>query len=222
MVRSKKFIHSKSDVVKQLLFNLDVNTTLQQLIPVMEGTETLQTLEFVRGVKRSNMLNLGEKMYAVGKIKQVTLGPDKATALGVAREEPVNSFTRLYKDCMFYHSLAYARVNGERNNTICIYSRKNTPCFGQVLLFINHPQQSAIVKKMDISETFLMKQAGPPATRKLRPYHQDDLLGRYIKPISGFSGVTAVPVRNLLGIAVLLHGSDCDYVAIQPNTLERH
>ena len=119
------FTHSKSDVVKQLLFNVDVNITLQQLLPVMENTETPQTLDFPSGIGRSNMLPLGEQMYAVGKIQQVTLGPNEATALGVACEEPVNSFTRLNEDGMFYHSLAYHCVGGKINKTICVYCRKS-------------------------------------------------------------------------------------------------
>ena len=32
----KRFIHNKFDVVKQLLFNVDVNVTLQQLMPILE------------------------------------------------------------------------------------------------------------------------------------------------------------------------------------------
>ena len=67
-----------------------------------------------------------------------------------------------------------------------------------------------------------MNQAGPPTTHKLQVYHKHDLLDRFVKHVSGFSGFVAVPLRKLLGVAVLLKGSDCDYVAVQPNALEFH
>ena len=40
------------------------------------------------------MFHVGKQTYAVGRIQQVTMCPDEATALGVACEERVNGFTR--------------------------------------------------------------------------------------------------------------------------------
>lgn len=42
----KQFIHSRSDSVSQLSFNVDVNITLQQLYPVLKTTENSDTLDF--------------------------------------------------------------------------------------------------------------------------------------------------------------------------------
>ena len=92
---------------------MDANITLQQLLPVVEDTGIQQTLDFFCEIGHSNMLPLGEQVFALGKILQVTLCPDEATALGVACEEPVNDFTRIYKNGMFYHFLAYHHVSGK-------------------------------------------------------------------------------------------------------------
>ena len=59
------------------------------------------------------MYPLDEHMYAVGKLEQITLDPNEAAALGLSSDEAVNSFTRLYKDGVLYHSLAYTHSEGK-------------------------------------------------------------------------------------------------------------
>lgn len=45
----KPFIH-KSDVVRQLLFNIDVSITLQHIYPILRDTETHETLRYLLAV----------------------------------------------------------------------------------------------------------------------------------------------------------------------------
>lgn len=66
----KRFIHNRSDVVRQLLFNIDVGITLQHIYPVLTDTETPEMLNYLSAVGnttvRNNMHKLESHLYAVG------------------------------------------------------------------------------------------------------------------------------------------------------------
>ncbi len=163
----KQFIHNKSNVVRQLLFNVDVSITLQHLYPVLRETETHETLNFLSAVGhtevRHNMHELQPYVYAVGKHYPTVLAGNEADALGLEPGTVVEAFTRLYKDGVLYHSQAYSRSEGKRNNTICVYSEPHgyTVHFGHLKLFIGYPEQCALVVRVNTSDYSLMQRAGP-------------------------------------------------------------
>ena len=142
--------------------------------------------------------------------------------MGLAPGAVVKSFPRLLKDGITYHSLQYHFSEGKRNNTICSYCTGRRMCFGEIQLFVAHPQQCVLVRELETSSHSLIQRAGSPCQYELQVHQQFDFLNSYINPVSAHAGLVILPLKKLLGIAVLLHGVDCDYVAVQPNTLELH
>jgi len=60
--------------------------------------------------------------HAVGKCFLTALAGNEADALELEPGTTVEAFSRLYKNCVLYHSQAYSRSRGKRNNTICAFS----------------------------------------------------------------------------------------------------
>ena len=56
----------------------------------------------------------------------------------------------------------------------------------------------------------------------LRLYQDTDLLHAYIKPISGFGDLRAIPLKNLRSKTILIKGADSTYVVTLPNSFELH
>ena len=223
----KHFIHNKSDVVKQLLFNLDVNLTLQQLYPNLEKHESDQVLEFLSPCahvsRQHNMYYIANHMYAVGKLQSASLTTEQAFALGTGVGTKVELFTRLYAQGVLYHSTSYHRSEGKRNSTMCKFATSGGEhSFGQIHAFIAHPFQCALVWECTFCPITLMEQAGPPSRDTLQVHKDVDILNSFIKPFLGYTQLRAVPLQRLLGKAVFLSGTDCNYIAPQPNSWEHH
>ena len=93
----KNFIHNKSDVVMQLLFNIDVNLTLQQFHPVLLEQESAATRSFLSHVthttQRSNMTAISNHTYAVGNFQRFMLSQEQATALQLEQGVIAHSFS---------------------------------------------------------------------------------------------------------------------------------
>lgn len=223
----KQFIHNRSEVVSQLLFNIDVHITLQQLYPVLTTTENSETLDFLSGVSgtdihvRRNMMKVDDHVYAVGKLSLTVLTEDQACALGVERGAVAQTFLRLYKDGALYHSQAYSRSEGKRDSTVCHYQGDEGICFGRIHIFIAHPQLCALVQTLKVTSS-PMQQAGPPCRETLSIHRDVDILHQYIQPVSACDELRTVPLKSLTRKAVLLYGRECNYVAAQPNTYEKH
>ena len=168
------------------------------------------------------MHKIQEHVYAIGKRFPTVVAGNEAHALGLEGGTTVEAFTRLYKDGVLYHSQAYSRSEGKRNNTICVFQEGRSLCFGLLKLFIGHPNQCALVAQINTSGYSLMQQAGP-ACREVLQVHKDiDLLHYHIKPICGYGELRTVPLVKIIGKAVLVYGNDHEYVALQPNPYELH
>ena len=162
-------------------------------------------------------------MYSVGKIRSTTLNlRDDAGALGLEAGATVEAFTRLFKEGVLYHSTANSVSDGKRDNTMCAYHDRGRICYGQIVIFITHPEQCVVVRQCKVSSQTLMDKAGPPCREVLAVHKEVDLLHHHIKPIVGYEKPQAVQFHKLCGKAVILHGASCDYMASQPNNFEKH
>ena len=132
--------HNRSDVVTQLLFNIDVSVTLQHLYPVLRTSEAEETVKFLSPLSntpgRRCMIKLGEHLYIVGKPWSTIFQEDEATALGQEAEATVEVFTRLFKEGVLYHSKSFC-TEGKRDDTMCSYRHQGRICFGQIQQFLS-------------------------------------------------------------------------------------
>ena len=67
-----------------------------------------------------------------------------------------------------------------------------------------------------------MKMSGPPCKNMLKVHQDIDLLHSYIKPISGFGDLRAIPLKNLASKSVLIKSADSMYIVTLPNSFELH
>ena len=96
----KHLFHGKSDanIVKQLLFNVDVACTLQQVHTQLVECESEATLAYLHLTPRCrpNMVSIGSHTYILGQHKVITPTDDQLAALGTTGN--IEVFMRLYKD----------------------------------------------------------------------------------------------------------------------------
>ena len=96
----KYLFHSRSDFVDQLVFNMDVQQTLQLIQPILqeqESDETLKLLQYFGGdAPRRNMKQVGDSAYTVGKIEQKELTRIEKQVLRTSSGSSVQSCTRIF------------------------------------------------------------------------------------------------------------------------------
>jgi len=119
----KHLFHGKHHIIQQLLFNVDIDITLQLLFPRLLRTETDNTVAYLSQrkylVSRSNMKCISEHIYVVGICKKINLSSEQTSVLGL---RSARMFNRLYKDGVLYYARQFRNeYTGKRNDTICCY-----------------------------------------------------------------------------------------------------
>ena len=119
----KNMIHSRSDVVDQLVFFTEVEQTLQSFQSTLCTRENERTMEFLAQMSgdapRKNMQAVGDHTYIVGKVLEKTVDEDLARILEISRSATRPTFTRLFHNGTMYHSLGYHKGQCKRNSTVC-------------------------------------------------------------------------------------------------------
>lgn len=222
----KHLFHGKSDIVHQLLFNVDVCYTLQQVQGKLLESESGRALEYINSCSaRSNMISLGAHTYVVGKHHITHLTPDQSAVLGSS--ERVEVFYRLFKDGVLYYCTSY-NAQGKRDNTYCCYLDETSDalCLGQIELFIFSPKVVALVRQIKITRTTMLNMGGNPCRMELNIFRDADLLNSYITPIHKPSReecqLSPVTIGNIVSKAVIVSVSSNHYCIKQPNHFECH
>lgn len=224
----KHLFHGKHNITHQLLFNLDVSYTLQQVHGQLTQCESEKTLRFIDGVApRSNMTAIGNHAYIVGYHKIIKPTAEQSMALGSIPTVSVEAFWRLFKDGILYSSTTYAHgVSGKRDNTNCSYIDKSTGniSFGKIEIFTTTPKACALLRKLHPSHRTMLQRAGHPCRSILQTYQQVDLLNFHIIPLdkSIRSQLIAVDLDCIISKVVIVCVLGNLYCVIQPNTVEHH
>lgn len=95
----KCLFHGKRNITRQLLFNVDVCYTLQQVHAQLTQHETERVMNYISNlnyVTRSNMIEIGSHTYAIGQHK--LLKPTTEQSLALHRSTNLEIYARLYKD----------------------------------------------------------------------------------------------------------------------------
>jgi len=222
----KHLFHGKSNIIHQLLFNIDVCCTLQQVHSKLLQCESEETMKYLGHHLKSNMKFIGQHTYAIGQYRIAMLTAEQSSALGFTGS--VGIFSRMLMDGVLYHSTSYAKSEtAKRNNTYCQYmdEASNCLCFGQIELFTCCPRPHAFVRRLHPLDTSLSNLAGPPCRSILSQYQQVDLLSNYIIPVklpTHHDQLSAVAVENILSKVVMISGSERHYCIVQPNNVEYH
>lgn len=226
----KHLFHGKSNIIHQLLFNVDVTYTLQTVHEHLTECESEETLQYLcQSVHRRNMTWIVGHTYMVGQYKSTTPTTEQSNSLHYNGR--IQIFFRLFKDGVTFHSTSYPRAHqGKRNNTYCCFRQgpDSSTRFGQIELFTTTPTPCALLREMYPSDTSLLNQAGHPCRTSLSHYVEADLLSSYIVPINNRSPNTstspllAVPLIYIMSKLVVISVSDQHYCILQPNHMERH
>ncbi len=159
----KYLFHGKSDIVHQILFNVD---------------------------RRLNMTQIGHKMYIVGQSNLTVPNAEQRCALDISLDDltvRIQVFSRLLLDGIMYLSTSYPRASrNKRDDTICCYyeASSDSICCGQIELFTATPGRSALVRKLQPLEETLLAKGGHSCREELAIYQQVDLLSACIIPVA--------------------------------------
>lgn len=224
----KRMIHGNSDIVYQLLFNIDVAHTLHQVYANLLENDSQQTVSYIEQIShltpRSNMKSIGSNMYIVGKCKLIV---PTAEIAAIVDSNSVEVFGRLFKDGVIYYSRNYTSSKCvKRENTYCCYrdAENEALYFGQIETFVTSPSPHALIRQLTFLQTTLINKAGHPCRACLTPYQEVDLLNSFIVPVSLPSScqLELVSVEHIVSKIVMVCVFDNYYCIIQPNTIERH
>ena len=221
----KHLFHGKHDIFHQILFNIDVSHTLQQVrkrLLTCENENTVQYLNYLTNLTpRSNMIKVGMHSYIVGQRKVTSQTPEESSIFGCTE-----IFFRLLKDGVMYYSTRY-NPNGKRDNSHCCYhdNMDGSLQFGQIQVFTNSRIPCALVKKLHPLSPSIINKAGHPCRSVLSDYQQADLLNNYMFPVElpteNFP-LVAVPIHCIISKLVIISSSNACYCVKQPNSFERH
>ena len=223
----QNLFHGNSKIFKQLLHNIDVSHTLQLLNFKLKSHENINTVQFIdqlsHSLPRSNMTCISPHVYIIGKVKISRPTPEQCNALKC--DGLIETFTRLFKNGILYHAIAYSKsFGGRRNDTTCVFvDSSNKKCFGQIEIFVNKPVEGALVRVLTQREHSLMKEAGHPCRPQLLVYKDVDLLSSFFCPIvSTTNQLIHVPIDCICSKVVSIYTSSSIYLILQPNAYEFH
>lgn len=227
----KYLFHGKTDIVHQILFNINVGYTLQLLHPHLAEHESSSCMTYIYQsiAPRSNMTRIAQNMYIVGPSYVTLPNLEVRSALGTDCHERVEAFSRLYKDGTLYYSTDYTRAShNKRDDTVCSFHEPSSDSisFGRIELFVLSPRPSALLRKLQPEDKSLINEAGHPCRPQLTLYREVDLLSSYIIPIAIPTSSTPLISVSLdqcvLSKAVVVSVSDKHYAIAQPNNVEYH
>lgn len=221
----KHLFHGRTNLVPQLLFNVDVCCTLQYVQKELHDKESPMVFNYINGQEmnslRSNMLSLGDHTYAVGKRVMKTLSLEESTAS--LRHGLIEVFYRLYKNNSIYYSTDYGKTSErKRDNTYCSFMHKDQIEFGRIKFFGLTPVPSVFIQLLLQSNTSLMTRAGNPCRSSLLQYKEVDLLSSYIVPVDLTEQLIVVPIKSIISKVFVVVRDKQLYCIVQPNTFERH
>ena len=227
----KYLFHSRVNIIDQLVFNLDVQQTLQLLHPLLLKRESIEVLEFLNAMNgntpRRGMQQVGEHTYTLGKKMRRQASTVECELLGIPPGQ-IETFARVFHNGTTYHSASYFKGKGKRNNQVCYFNMEGRK-FGDIQFFTLIPDVDpvAVIKVFEPSDSTILKRAGHPCRLILEQYKDIDFLSTFVHEIKSpeeHSHLMAVPITEIEGKAVhlQLQNSSFDYVLKQPNTYEHN
>ena len=223
--------HSRSAILDQLVFNMDVQQTLKLIHPMLQEHKSEETLEILQSfggdAPRRNMRQVGDNTYTVGKVEPKKLSSTERQALQIHADSCVQSCSRMFHQGTLYHSTRYAKGFGKRDSTICSFLDGHQQKFGQIQCFCLNPQPIALVLEMKESPSTLLTRAGNPCREVLNEYKRINYLNIIFQEVYATPEsmeLKAIPVSTITGKAIQIHlyNSNYDYVLKQPNNYEHH
>ena len=156
----KHLFHARSNVLDQIVFNTDIQQTLQLLYTLLQQKESLETLEFLLAMNgrapRRGMQRVKEHTYIVGSLMQKHLSAAEYELL-CSTPSDIQTFSRCFHNGTLYSSTSYVKGQGKRNNQVCQFSKEGQCKFGLIQTFALNPNPVAIVKVFEHSNSSLMK-----------------------------------------------------------------
>lgn len=220
--------HSRANIIDQLVFNIDIQQTLQLLQPSLIKHESSDVMEHLH-IKRkpaynTRMQKIEDHIYIVGKTIQRNISAEESNLLGITAGT-VTIFTRLFNHGVLYDSLSYHKRECKRNDQVCHFIHNDFK-FGVIKYFTLAPEPVAVIQAFKPSKDTYLKRVGHPCRTVLEEYKQIDLLSLFVYEIHATDpGPTiTIPIKNMKGKAVYLelHNNQFNYILSTPNKYEHH
>ena len=103
------------------------------------------------------MQKVKEHTYVLGSLVQQHLSTTLCELLEVPPSSQVQTFTQTFYNGVCYHSKAYIKGQGKRNDHICHFNSSGQCKFGQIELSALTPDPVAIVKVFQYTEATLLQ-----------------------------------------------------------------
>ena len=221
----KHLFHGKSDILNQLIFNVNVQNSLQNMHREIFKNESDKTISYISNLTnkapRSTMTAIGDHMYAIGQRKVSVTTSEQSAVLSFYGN--IEIFYRLMKDGILYYCTGYAKaLNSKRDNTYCLYLTNDSYAFGRIQLFVLTTSPYAIVKKLERLDQSIMNQAGHPCRPSLHIYKETDLLNHYIVPVQHSTNICAISLQQIVSKVFIVKVLGKQYCILQPNSIEYH
>lgn len=223
-------VHSANRISDQLLFSVQLNSTLDSVQSKLLQTESPEVLSFL-GLVNSNQKSGQELIpgsYAVGRLYQSEIETVmQANIKHVLGACPAmgQSFTQVFHNGTLFHSIEYGRTNSKRDSTVCAFLYDGKERFGQIQKFlIVESIPLALIKPFSICSS-LLQEAGVPGRELLESYRHADVLASFIIRVKcqHHSPVLVVKLDSIVRKCIKLElSSEYMCIAKLPNYYECH
>ena len=227
----KHLYHGRGNIVDQLIFNTDIELTLQLLHKLLKQHENETTLQYLD--RNCHHLHLRTQMMCVGE-HAYFIGPGSSSGTNEERKlincgnGNIMKFSTFLKDGMIYCS-AMKSAKGKRNSSICTYSTDNATLeFGCIQFFVlSSTPPKAVLKPFAFHSNSWYKDAGPCCRDNLQLYKETDLLTKanLILKVRDCvaSPLVCISLDQIVSKAVLVKGHVNElYVIRQPNKFDHN
>ncbi|KAL5497384.1 hypothetical protein EMCRGX_G013849 [Ephydatia muelleri] len=168
----KNLSHSKNKVLNQIIFNIEVQQTLQLVHHKLVEQEDADAINFINDSSRfmpSEFEELGKHMYTI------------PTSF-MQNVEGYDLYGKLLLNGTLYYAQNCSRST-KRESSVCYYKENESTHYGRIIAFVKMDPPSAIVRPFSVTQSLLSK-AGPACRDVLQVYKDEDILTWLKKKLS--------------------------------------
>ena len=210
----KNLSHSRSKILHQIIFNTEVQQTLQLVHHKLAEQENEITMNFINEYSHfmpSHLMKLDNHVYILPMSLQYNVeGHD------VYGKLLINVTRYCAENC---------NLSTKRDSSVCYFKDNEGYHYGRILAFVKMNPPSAVLRPLSIKkQQSLLCTAGPACRDILQIYREEDMLGAYNLFVEDTeqSKVELIPICNIITRAVLVKVNNYTFAVRQPNTYEHH
>ena len=227
--------HGTRKIVYQMSFNIQLKQTLPdklKQLSLLESSETQAYLDkFLNSHHRSNMHQLSESCYGLGKMSLHNLTTEEQTIISnsglILQSSQVQKLKRIMLHGTIFHSLLPINAKFSRDNTFCCYQIHGEFGYGQIeSIFLQGAVSFCLIHQLLAeNEASPLKNLRPSCIADINNLNYWDKLKEQVVCIRKDT-LVAIPINDIISkciyINIPIRGQHANCIIQLPNAYEVH